>query len=73
MSKIPINQPLYRFIENRLFISVKKGFYIRVKQKLPDSINCVSELDKYDINFKKQLPIPNCIKLVNSIPKNNIK
>jgi len=48
-----IVRPTHVFINNKLFIKVSNQNYIRVKQKLPEFIEDVTELKKYDYHFKK--------------------
>ncbi len=48
-----IVRPTHVFINNKLFIKVNNQNYIRVKQKLPEFIEDVTELKKYDYHFKK--------------------
>ena len=43
----------YKMIGNRLYILTHNGLYQRVKQKLPESIRCISELEKYDYQYSK--------------------
>ena len=44
---------LYKFIGNRLYILKSNGNYIRIKQKLPEQLDCITDLQNYDIDFKK--------------------
>ena len=44
----------YKRIGNRLYILTHNGLYQRVKLKLPESIRCISELEKYDYQYSKK-------------------
>ena len=48
-----IVKPTHVIINNQLFIKINKQNYIRVKQKLPEFIEDITELQKYDYHFKK--------------------
>ena len=41
----------YKMLGNRLYMLSYNGLYKRVKQKLPESISCISELEKYDYQY----------------------
>ena len=40
------------FINNKLYVRGYNDNFIRVKQKLPDFIEDIEELETYDIDFK---------------------
>lgn len=44
----------YKMIGNRLYILTHNGLYQRVKQKLPEYISCISELEKYDYQYSNK-------------------
>ncbi len=48
-----IEKTSYIIINNKLFIRGNNKF-IRVKQKLPEYINDIDELDNYDFLYKKK-------------------
>ena len=48
----------YKMLGNRLYILTHNGLYQRVKQKLPECISCISELEKYDYQYSKKLGKP---------------
>ena len=43
------NKTPYIFINNKLYIKNKNNNFIRIKQKLPEFIDDISDLKKYDI------------------------
>ena len=51
MKTVPklFNKIPYIFINNKLYIKNKNNSFIRIKQKLPEFINDIDDLKKYDI------------------------
>ena len=48
-----IKHSQYIFSNNKLFVRNKQGMFVRINQKLPEFIDNIDELKKYDYEFSK--------------------
>ena len=46
-----INKIPYIFVNNKLFIKNTDNKFIRIKQKLPEFIDDIQDLKKYDVKY----------------------
>ena len=49
-----IEKTSYVIVNNKLFIRGNNNKFLRIKQKLPEFINDIEELDNYDYLYKKK-------------------